>query len=59
MIVVARILRAIRAFFSAMVEEMGRSREFVRENAAKGREAYEQAKAEILAKQRNRSNTDA
>ena len=55
---IARIKRIARTILHTLAVEFRHHRGFIRENAAIGRDAYKEVKAEILARQR-KAKTDA
>ena len=55
---IAHVRRIMRTILHAIVVDVRRHRDFIREHAAIGRDAYNQTKAEILARQYD-AKTDA
>jgi len=49
---IARIRRIVRTILHTLAVEFRHHRDFIRENATLGRDAYNEAKAEVLARQR-------
>ena len=49
---IARVKRILRTLLHTIAVELRHHRDFIRENATLGRDAYNEAKAEVLARQR-------
>jgi hypothetical protein len=56
--VVARVKRILRTILHTLAVELRYHRDFIREHAAIGRDAYNQTKDEVLARKRE-TKTDA
>jgi hypothetical protein len=55
---IARVKRIVRTILHTLAVEFRHHRDFIRENATIGRDAYNQTKVELLARQR-KAKTDA